>query len=65
MKIIQIITILISSIMLYLAIGFFLNSGLDAKYSVSQSDLDYFFNLSKIIIAYNYSYLSDDIHISF
>jgi len=52
MKIIQIITLAISLFMLYLTIGIYLNSGVDAKYGASQSDIEYAFTFSKFLLAY-------------
>jgi hypothetical protein len=53
MKIIQIITIGISIGMLFMTIGIFLNTAVDAKYNaVSQTDLETALTFSKTLLGY-------------
>ena len=53
MKILIIITIGISLLMFYFALGIYLNIGLNSKYqAVSQEDIDYAFSFSKYLLAY-------------
>jgi len=52
LKFVNIIAILVSLCMLYLTVGVFLNSSLDAKYGVSQKDIEYAMIFSKILLGY-------------